>query len=82
MDQANIEFPRVDIYYSNKDITSLRWLSEVKKEISKYKTSVIFNSHELNSDHARRKNISSEQITLNNKIILMHQLKTKIYKTK
>ena len=65
----------IDVFYSNKDITSLRWLSEIKYEISKYRTSLIFRICELSSDYAKKCKITSELILVNNKIISLHQLR-------
>ena len=66
---------KVDIYYSNMDIDSLRWISDVKNEINKYKTSIEYNFHELSSRYAKNRNITTELITLNGKKITLLQLR-------
>lgn len=65
----------VDIFYSTKDVTSLRWLSEIKYEITKYKTSLVFRIFELSSDYAKSKNIAKETISFENIALSMNQLK-------
>lgn len=69
------EVLNVDIFYSNQDITSLRWLSEIEYEMTKQRTSLIFRIHELSSDYAKSMNIFSELIIFNNNKINLDQLK-------
>ena len=78
MKQDNDKPLEVDIYYSNRDVTSLRWLSEIKNEIKKYQAPINFRFHELNSNYAKQMNISKELITLNDEKIIFLQLKNLI----
>ena len=78
MVQEQIGYLNLDVFYSNKDITSLRWITEIKNELKKYYPLVNCHFHELNSEYAKERNISTELILLNNKKILYQHLKSKI----
>ena len=69
------EILNVDIFYSNQDITSLRWISEIEYEMTKQRTSLIFRIHELSSEYAKSMKIFSELIIFNNNKINLDQLK-------
>ena len=67
----------VDIYYNNSDIDSLTWLKELKTELKHYEKWVTFQAHDLNSSFAKKNNITTQCVTLNNRRISSGQL-TKI----
>ena len=63
-------FPlKVDIFYSNSDITSLRWISEIKNELHSYKKWITIRAHDLNSAYAKKRRIKTESVILNDRKI-------------
>lgn len=64
----------IDIFYSNKDITSLRWVSNLKREMFQFSNYVTVRVHELSSEHAKKMNIITESVIINNRKVESQQV--------
>ena len=58
-----------DVFFSNKDITALRWISEINRLLSPYQEYVVVNVHQVNSDIAREMQINTDTVVINNEKI-------------
>lgn len=56
-----------DIFFSSKDVTALRWISELHHLLLNHTQNLTFNDYELQSDYARKKEIYSECIIINDR---------------
>lgn len=58
-----------ELFFSHKDITALRWISEINRLLSPYQQYIVINIHQVDSEHARRMEIFSDAVVINNEKI-------------
>lgn len=64
----------MDVYYSIRDVTSLRWITNIKNSLDKHKKVLRLGFYELNSEKAKNNFIKAESIIVNKKLINQYQL--------
>ena len=68
-----------DIFFSNRDVTALRWVSEINRLLAPYQDYVVINVHEVNSDHARKMQIFADSVVINNQRIEFYEVNKTLF---
>lgn len=68
-----------DVFFSNKDITALRWVSEINRLLSPYQDYVVINVHQVNSDQARKMQIFTDAVVINNEKIEFYEVNRTLF---
>lgn len=68
-----------DVFFSIKDITALRWVSEINKLLKCYQDYVVINVHQINSDYARKMEIFSDTVVINNEKLEFYEINRKLF---
>lgn len=68
-----------DVFFSHKDITALRWISEINRILAPYQEYVVINIHEVESDHAREMQISTDSVVINKERIEFYEVNKTLF---
>lgn len=68
-----------DIFFSNRDITALRWVSEINRILAPYQDYVVINVHEVRSEHAREMQIFTDTVLINNQKLEFFEVNRKLF---
>jgi hypothetical protein len=77
--QHLIDKVHCDIFFSQKDITALRWISELQKKTQPYQDYIIINFYEIQSEEARKMNIYSESVLINNQKVEFYEINKALF---
>ena len=68
-----------DVFFSNRDITALRWVSEINRLLLPYQDYVVINIHQVNSDQARKLQIFTDSVVINNEKIEFYEVNKTLF---
>ncbi len=68
-----------DVFFSNRDITALRWVSEINRLLTPYQDYVVINVHEINSDIGRKLQIFTDSVVINNQKIEFYEVNKTLF---
>ena len=68
-----------DVFFSNRDITALRWVSELNRLLAPYQDYVVINVHQVSSDQARKMQIFTDAVVINNEKIEFYEVNKTLF---
>ena len=77
--EEGVEKIHCDIFFSTRDITALRWVSEINRILAPYQDYVVINVHEVDSDHAREMQIFSDTVIINDQKLEFFEVNMKLF---
>lgn len=70
---------QIDVFFSIRDVTALRWISEINRVLSPYQEYVVINTHQVNSDQARKMQIFTDAVVINNEKIEFYEVSKTLF---
>ena len=68
-----------DIFFSKKDVTALRWISEINQILKPYQDYIIINVHQVSSDRAREMQIFTDTVIINQQKLEFCEVNRKLF---
>ena len=68
-----------DVFFSHKDVTALRWISEINRILAPYQEYVVINVHEVESDQAREMQISTDAVVINKEKLEFYEINKTLF---